>query len=179
MVDGTLTADAAAYRAAAATFEDLAGAGVVPGGDEFYATAYSALCYDVAGMQQDAARMYGLLGPRYSGEFEYIVGSAGHARRLAEGLAALGMGDGGARLAPALDVVRGWLRSRAGPGGSIGHDTPDDYNLFFALLNLLCRFFKAIGAPTRTAAPATWQKRQAGSTTTSSGTFPIRPWGSW
>lgn len=147
MVDGTLTADAAAYRAAAATFEDLAGAGVVPGGDEFYATAYSALCYDVAGMRQDAARMYGLLGSRYSGEFEYIVGSAGHARRLAEGLAALGMGDGGARLAPALDDARGWLRSRAGPGGSIGHDTPDDYNLFFALLNLLCRFFKAIGGP--------------------------------
>ena len=147
MVDGTLTGDAAAYRAAAATLEDLAGAGVVPGGDEFYATAYSALCYDVAGMRQDAARMYGLLGPRYSGEFEYIVGSAWHARRLAEGLAALGMGDGGARLAPALDDARGWLRSRAGPGGSIGHDSPDDYNLFFALLNLLCRFFKAIGGP--------------------------------
>ena len=57
------------------------------------------------------------------------------------------MGDGGARLAPALDDARGWLRSRAGPGGSIGHDSPDDYNLFFALLNPLCRFFKAIGGP--------------------------------
>ena len=87
-VDGTLTGDAAAYRAAAATLEDLAGAGGVPGGDEFYATAYSALCYDVAGMRQDAARMYGLLGPRHSGEFEYIVGSGGGA------CAAAGRGPG-------------------------------------------------------------------------------------
>ena len=147
VVDGTLTGDEAAYTEAAAALEDMADAGELPRGDEFYATACSALCYDVAGMRRDAVRMYRLLGKRYSGEFEYIVGSAERARQLAEGLATLGMGDGGERLAFALDGTRRWLRGRATTGGEIDHDSPDDYNLFFALLNLLCRFFKALRGP--------------------------------
>lgn len=147
IIDGTLTGDEEAYRGAAVALEDMADTGDLPRGDEFYATACSALCYDVVGMRRDAVRMYRLLGQRYSGEFEYIVGSAEHARRLAEGLAALGLGDGGRRLVPALDGARSWLRSQEEPGGGIDHDSPDDYNLFFALLNLLCRFFRALRGP--------------------------------
>ena len=147
IIDGTLTGDEEAYRGAAVALEDMADAGDLPRGDEFYATACSALCYDVVGMRRDAVRMYRLLGQRYSGEFEYIVGSAEHARRLVEGLAALGLGDGGRRLAPALDDVRSWLRGQEEPGGGIDHDSPDDYKLFFALLNLLCRFFRALRGP--------------------------------
>ena len=146
IIDGTSTGDEAAYVSAAAALEDMAAAELARS-DEFYATACSALCYDVAGMRRDAVRMYRLLGGRYSGEFEYIVGSAAHARRLAEGLAALGMGDGGRRLALALDGARSWVRGQAGPDGEFDHDSPDDYRLFFALLNLLCRFFGALRGP--------------------------------
>ena len=147
IIEGTSTGDEAAYVSAAAALEGMAGTGELARGDEFYATACSALCYDVAGMRQDAVRMYRLLGGRYTGEFEYIVGSAAHARRLAEGLAALGVGDGGRSLATALDGARRWVRGQSGPDGELDHDSPDDYRLFFALLNLLCRFFKALGGP--------------------------------
>lgn len=147
IINGTSTGDEAAYASAAEALEDMADAGELARDEEFYATACSALCYDMAGMRRDAVRMYRLLGGRYSGEFEYIVGSAAHARRLAEGLEALGLGDGGRRLALALDGASSWVRSRAGPDGEFNHDSPDDYNLFFALLNLLCLFFKALRGP--------------------------------
>ena len=147
IVGGTLKGDEAGYVAAAGELEDMADASELPRGDEFYATVLSALCYDMAGMRGDAERLYRLFGQRYSGEFDYIVGSAAHARRLVEGLAMLGTGDGGRRLESSLVRARRWLRAKAGPGGKVDHDSPDDYDLFFALLELLCRFFEALGGP--------------------------------
>lgn len=144
IIDGTSTGNIESYREAAVALEDLADAGDLPRGDEFYATACSALCYDIARMRFDAARMYGLLEQRHSGEFEYIVGSAAHSKRLVRGLAALGMGDGCELLTSALDDTCKWLNAQASPKGGIDHDSPDDYKIFFALLNLLCQFFKAL-----------------------------------
>ena len=147
IIDGTVEGDSDAYRAAATALDDLAGAGELPRGDEFYATVFAALCYDIARMRGDAVRLYRLFGRRYSGQLEYVVGSAAHSRRLVEGLAMLGAGDGGRSLKSALADTDKWLRSQTGPGGKIDHDSPEDYRLFFALLSLLCRFFGALGGP--------------------------------
>ena len=145
IIDGTSTGNRASYEEAAVALEDMADAGELPRGDEFYATICSALCYDMARMRCDAVRMYRLLEQRYSGEFEYIVGSPAHSRRLVEGLALLGVGGGSGLLASALDETSRWLHAKASPERGIDHDSPDDYKLFFALLNLLCRFFEAPG----------------------------------
>ena len=162
IVGGTLNGNEAGYVAAADELEDMADAGELPRGDEFYATVLSALCYDMAGMRSDAERMYRLFGQRYSGEFDYIVGSAAHARRLVEGLARLGTGDGGRLLESSLVRARRWLRAQAGPGGKVDHDSPDDYDLFFALLELLCRFFKSLMGPDSDGSARNLVKRAGG-----------------
>ena len=144
IIDGISTGDEASYAAAAAALEEISGTGELPRGNEFYATVFSALCYDLAGMRRGAARMYGLFEGRYSGELEYVTLSAAHSRRLVGGMAALGAGDGGMRLALALDDAHEWLRSKASSEGKIDHPSPDDYRLFFALLSLLRRFFRAL-----------------------------------
>lgn len=144
IIDGISTGDEESYAAAAAALEEISGTGEMPRGDEFYATVFSALCYDLAGMRRGAARMYGLFEGRYSGELEYVTLSAAHSRRLVGGMAALGAGDGGRSLALALDDAHEWLYSKASSEGKIDHLSPDDYRLFFALLSLLRRFFRAL-----------------------------------
>ena len=118
IVDATSTESREGYRKAAEALDEMTAAGEIPRGGEFYATVCSALCYDMAGMRGDAARMYGLFEKRYSGEFEYIVGSAAHSERLVGGMASLGAGDGGRRLSSALDGARRRLLSQAAPGGA-------------------------------------------------------------
>lgn len=141
------TGNRAAYRAAAASLDDMSGTGELPRGDEFYATACSALCYDIAGMRDDAVRMYRFFGKRYTDEFEYIVRSPAHAARLAKGMASLGMGDGGRLLSAAMSDASDWILAQAAPGGSVEHDTPDDYNVFMATVMLLCRFYESLRSP--------------------------------
>lgn len=147
IIEGTVTGDEASYVAAGIALEDVSSTGELPRNDEFYATVYSALCYDIAGMRSDAVRMYRLIERRYSGEFEYITLSAAHSRRLVKALAALGTGDGGRSLTLALDGAHEWLYAKASPGRKIDHASPDDYQLFFALLNLLRQFFEALKRP--------------------------------
>lgn len=138
--------DVTKYGAAAAALDDAAGSGELPRGHEFYATACSALCYDMAGMRADAVRMYGLLEQRYAGEFEYIVRSPEHAGRLVGGLASLGMGDGGRLLSSALAGAVEWI-ARSASGNRVEHDTPDDYNVLMATVELLCEFYESLGDP--------------------------------
>lgn len=147
IIEAASTGSKAEYRAAAAALDDMAAAGEIPRGDEFYATVCSALCYDIAGMRGDAVRMYRLLEQRYAGEFEYIVRSPAHAMRLVRGLASLGTGDGGSLLSAAVGGASKWMLSQAAPGGSVEHDTPDDYNVFMATAMLLCRFYEALRGP--------------------------------
>ena len=147
IIEAASTGSKAEYRAAAAALDDMAAAGEIPRGDEFYATVCSALCYDIAGMRGDAVRMYRLLEKRYTGEFEYIVRSPAHAMRLVRGLASLGMGDGGRLLSAAVGGASEWILSQAPPGSPVEHDTPDDYNVFMATVMLLCRFYEALRGP--------------------------------
>ena len=147
IIDATSTGNREAYRAAAAALDDAAAAGGLPRGEEFYATACSAPCYDIAGMRGDAVRMYRLLGPRCAGELDYIVRSPAHAARLVEGLASLGAGDGVRSLSSAVGGASRWILARAAPGRPVEHDAPDDCNLFMATVRLLSELHESLGGP--------------------------------
>ena len=139
--------DGTEYGAAAAALDDAAGSGELPRGHEFYATACSALCCDMAGMRADAVRMCGLLERRCAGEFECIVRSPEHTGRLVRGLASLGMGDGGRLPSVAVDGAVEWMLSQAPPGGPVEHDAPDDYNVIMATAHPPCEFYESLGGP--------------------------------
>lgn len=147
ITDATLTGNRDEYKAAAAAFDDVSGSGGLPRGDEFYATACSALCYDIGGMRGDAVRMYRLFEQRYTGEFDYIVRSPAHSARLVKGLASLGMGDGGRLLSTAVSGAREWILAQAAPGSPVEHDTPDDYDVFMSTVMLLCEFYGSLRGP--------------------------------
>ena len=78
-----------------------------------------------------------------------------------------------------LTMRAGGCGAARGPEGASATTRPTTTICSLPCSTCSAAFSRRSGAPTRTAAPATWPKRRAGSATTSSGTFPICPWGSW
>ena len=144
MLDGVLGHDGDSYRRCARSMEDVAGEGAMSGDMTFYASLYAALCYDIAGMQADAARMYGTLPSRYGGEFDYMLPSGACTGDLVEGIAALGRRDADV-LSSALSGIAGLIRGRESAAGRPpAHGSYDDCAALMATLILVCEFFSSV-----------------------------------
>ena len=144
MLDGAQGRDGDAYRRSARSMEDMAGAGAVSVGMEFYASLYAALCYDIAGMQADAARMYGTLSGRYRGELDRMLPSAECACELVEGIAALGRRDADL-LSRTLSKIAGLIKDREQAAESpMAPGSFDDCAALLAPLILTCEFFSSV-----------------------------------
>ena len=133
-----------AYAEAADALEGLLDHGDVPAGMLFYTCMYSALCHDIAGSADRAERMYGRMERAYAGEFDSIVGSQKHARRLVAGLADLGRRRHD-KFSAALSCTVEWIKAvESRTGGPIEHDRDDEYAVFMSVLILLDDFFASM-----------------------------------
>ena len=133
-----------AYAEVADALEGLLDHGDVPAGMLFYTCMYSALCHDIAGNAGRAERMYGRMERAYAGEFDGIVGSQKHARRLAAGLADLGRRQHD-EFSAALSCAVEWIKAvESRTGGPIEHDRDDEYAVFMSVLILLDDFFASM-----------------------------------
>ena len=133
-----------AYAEAADALDGLLDQGNVPAGMLFYTCMYSALCHDIAGDAGRAERMYGRMERAYAGEFDGIVGSQKHARRLAAGLADLGRRRRD-KFSAALSCTVEWIKAvESRTGGPIEHDRDDEYAAFMSVLILLDDFFASM-----------------------------------
>lgn len=148
MVDGLALRTSDAYSKAAEAMDRLVEARSLPGNMEFYASLHSALCYDVSDYPSRADRMYEKAGQSYRDEFDDLLQSRRHAREIVEGLAALGQGRDVSVLSRALDGAIDTIKRREKEaGGSVQHDSPDDYNVLVSSLILVDDFFKAASDP--------------------------------
>ena len=144
MVRGIAGRGESEYGRAAESMEALVERGDVPVNLSYYAAMYSALCYDIAGYQGRAERMYGKMDASYGGELERIVPSRMHAKRLATGLSMLGRRRVGA-FSEALSGAIRWLRLVESENGGLpgrGHD--DDRTVMLSSMILLDDFFSAL-----------------------------------
>ena len=139
------------YGRAAESMEALVERGDIPVNLSYYATMYSALCYDIAGYQGRAERMYKKMDARYDGELERIIPSRMHARKLAAGLSMLGRRRVDA-FSEALSGTIDWLRLvESKNGGLLGldhaDDRTDDRTVMLSSMVLLDDFFRALTGP--------------------------------
>lgn len=144
MVRGIAGRGESEYGRAAESMEALVERGDVPVNLSYYAAMYSALCYDIAGCQGRAERMYGIMDASYGGELERIVPSRMHAKRLATGLSMLGRRRTGA-FSEALSGAIRWLRLvESENGGPAGRGHEDDRTVMLSSMILLDDFFSAL-----------------------------------
>ncbi len=144
MVRGIVDGGVSEYARAAESMEALVERGDMPASLSYYATMYSALCYDIAGYQGKAERMYGRMGASYNGELERVMPSKTHAKNLAMGLSMLGLRRTDA-FGEALSGAIGWLRLvESEIGASLGHDRADDHTVMLSSMILLDDFFGAL-----------------------------------
>lgn len=147
MVRGIEGREDAEYLKAAGSLEALVERGDIPANLSYYATVYSALCYDIAGARGGAERMYMKMDARYGGEMERIIPSRTHAERLARGLSMLGRRKAGA-FSRALSEAIEWIKAvESETGGPIMHDNADDYTVMLSSMALLDDFFAALTGP--------------------------------
>lgn len=139
------------YGRAAEAMEALVERGEIPVNLSYHTAMYSALCYDIAGYQGRAERMYKKMDDCYNGELERIVPSRTHARKLAAGLSMLGRRRVDA-FSKALSGTIGWLRlveSENGGLGGLDHadDRTDDRTVMLSSMVMLDDFFRALTGP--------------------------------
>lgn len=144
MLDGVLDHDGDSYRRCARTLEELVGAGAMPSNMIFYVSLYAALCYDIANMPTDAARMYRTLSNRYGGEFDEMLPSVTYAGDLVAGIAGLGCRDT-RPLSLAISKIASLVRDRESASDQPPmHEHQSDYEVLMALLVLLDKFFSSL-----------------------------------
>ena len=144
MIRGIADREESEYGKAAESMEALVERGDMPANLSYYATMYSALCYDIAGYQGKAERMYGRMDDSYNGELERIMPSKTHAKRLAMGLSMLGCRRTDT-FGEALSGTIAWLKLVESENGSpVGHDFADDHTVMLSSMILLDDFFGAL-----------------------------------
>ncbi len=147
MLDGVLNRDGNSYRRCARTLEELVGAGAIPSGMTFYVSFYAALCYDIADMTTDAARMYRTLSNRYGGEFDDMLPSVTYAGDLVAGIAKLGRRDM-KPLSRTLSKIASLVKDRESASDQPPmYEHQSDYEVLMALLVLLDKFFSSLPDP--------------------------------
>lgn len=144
MIRGITNRQASEYGSAAESMEMLVEAGDIPVNLEYYATMYSALCYDIAGFPGRAEGMYGRMRDVYKDELEFIVPSKSHAKKLAAGLSMLGLRRTRAFSAALSDAIAWIKRVESETGRPVAGDRADDYNVMLSSMILLDDFFTAL-----------------------------------
>lgn len=144
MIKGIADRGESEYGKAAESMEMLVGRGDVPVNLSYYATMYSALCYDIAGFQGRAERMYKKMDDVYNDELERIIPSRTHAKKLAKGLSMLGRREACAFSEALSDAIR-WIKLvESETGEPLKHDRADDYTVMLSSMILLDDFFGAL-----------------------------------
>lgn len=144
MLDGVLDRDGDSYRRCARALEELVGAGAMPSSMTFYVSLYAALCYDIANMPTDAARMYRTLSNRYGGEFDDMLPSVTYAGDLVAGIAGLGRRDT-KPLSHTLSKIASLVRDRESASDQPPmREHQSDYEVLMALLVLIDKFFSSM-----------------------------------
>ena len=147
MLDGVLDRDMDSYRRCARALEELVGAGAMPSSMTFYTSLYAALCYDIANMPTDAARMCRTLPNRYGGEFDDMLPSVTYAGDLVAGIAGLGRRDT-KPLSRTILKIASLVRDRESASDQPPmREHQSDYEVLVALLVLLDKFFSSLPYP--------------------------------
>jgi helicase len=144
MIEAVLKKQRELLKEAAYGLEQSVNIGIVPRKDEYFATLFSALAYDIAGEYYDRKRIYLKLTDLTTDYFSGILESEIDSKKLSASLGYLGL----RQLSPfrtIYDEIVGKLRTKKELGVfNISPEEEDDYITLFGMLNTVSGYYTAI-----------------------------------